>query len=50
MNPLFVLCVFGLAFFVWLCSALLFPKIGGFIKDYFDAMKGMMKESEDEDE
>ena len=48
MNPLFILGLFGLAFFIWICMVLLFPKIGGFIKDYFDAMKGIMNDDEDE--
>lgn len=53
MNPLLIFIIFIAAFFVWICMSLLFPRIGGFVKDFYDALVGMMideSESEDEDE
>ena len=48
MSPVFVILVLLGALFVWIGVAFLFPVIGGFVKDYFEAMKGVMDEDEDE--
>ena len=48
MNPAFVALILLGALFVWIGMAFLFPVIGGFVKDYFEAMKGVMDEDEDE--
>ena len=51
MNPLFVILVFILAFFIWaFCIAFLFPVIGKFFKEYFNAMKSIITDKEDNDE
>lgn len=50
MNPLLIFIIFIAAFFVWICMSLLFPRIGGFVKDFYDALVGMIDESESEDE
>lgn len=48
MNPVFVICVLLVAGFLWIGIAFLFPKIGGFVKDYLGSMKGIIEEEEDD--
>ena len=48
MNPVLILYVAIIVILIWIFSAFLFPKVGGFVSNMLEAVKNILKGESDE--
>jgi len=48
-NPVFVICVIGMAFLIWVSIAFLFPIIGKAIVTWIECFKYITNDNEEDD-